>query len=104
MRRGDLFEPVHGERFDLICFNPPYLQGIRRSHPLALALDGQPGHRLIRRFAATVSAHLTPQGQAWVVLSDRAPGAAAALGAGWDVIRADAVEDEVLAIWARSGA
>lgn len=24
-RRGDLFEPVEGERFDFIVFNPPYL-------------------------------------------------------------------------------
>ena len=27
LRRGDLFEPVHGERFDTIVMNPPYEVG-----------------------------------------------------------------------------
>ena len=27
VRRGDLFEPVHGERFDLVLFNPPFYAG-----------------------------------------------------------------------------
>ncbi|MCS7313273.1 MAG: methyltransferase [Acidobacteria bacterium] len=25
--QGDLFEPVRGERFDVVLFNPPYLRG-----------------------------------------------------------------------------
>ena len=27
VRHGDLFEPVAGERFDLVLFNPPFLLG-----------------------------------------------------------------------------
>ncbi len=30
VRRGDLFAPVAGERFDLVLFNPPFLRGAPR--------------------------------------------------------------------------
>ena len=30
VRHGDLFAPVHGERFDLVLFNPPFLRGAPR--------------------------------------------------------------------------
>ena len=31
VRQGDLFEPVQGERFDLVLFNPPFFRGQPRN-------------------------------------------------------------------------
>ena len=30
VRQGDLFDPVAGERFDVMLFNPPYYRGVPR--------------------------------------------------------------------------
>ncbi len=74
VRLGDLFSPFAGERFDLICCNPPYipaadLPGLQpevRFEP-ALALDGGPdGLALYRRVIAQAPALLTPGG--WLLL------------------------------------
>ncbi|MBS0365014.1 MAG: methyltransferase [Proteobacteria bacterium] len=65
VRQGDLFEPVAGERFDLILFNPPFLRGVPRD-------DRDRAWRspdLARRFAAGLTDHLTARGCALVVLS-----------------------------------
>jgi release factor glutamine methyltransferase len=65
VRHGDLFAPVSGERFDLILFNPPFLQGTPRD-------DRDRAWRstdVAERFAAGVAAHLKPAGSALVVLS-----------------------------------
>jgi release factor glutamine methyltransferase len=65
VRHGDLFEPVRGERFDLILFNPPFLRGTPRD-------DRERAWRSIdvaERFAAGLGAHLKPGGRALVVLS-----------------------------------
>lgn len=99
VRRGDLFEGVQGERFDLVTFNPPYLRGRAQDHPLGRALFGGEDLGVLRRFAAAVPAHLTDDGSAWVVLSDRGPGAASALGPGWRMRRAERLGDEVLGLW-----
>jgi release factor glutamine methyltransferase len=65
VRQGDLFEPVQGERFDLVLFNPPFFRG-------------QPQDRLDaawrsmdvpERFAAGLPAALQPQGLGLLVLS-----------------------------------
>jgi release factor glutamine methyltransferase len=66
VRVGDLFEPVVGERFDLVAFNPPWLDsGVDEDHRLALHLDpALPG-----RFAMGLGDHLAPGGRAIVVLS-----------------------------------
>jgi len=65
VRHGDLFEPVAGERFDLVLFNPPFL-------------DGQPGSdreaawfadTIPVRFAVELGAHLTQSGAAMILLS-----------------------------------
>ena len=101
VRRGDLFETLPDERFDLVAFNPPYLTGQPSRHPLGRALYGGDDLSVIRRFSEEVDAHLTPGGRAWVVLSDRAPGAPAALGTGWSRLQSTRVEGENLAIWAR---
>lgn len=64
-RHGDLFEPVHAERFDVVLFNPPYYRGTPRSD-----LDhAWRSSDVPERFAAQVSEHLTNDGYALVVLS-----------------------------------
>jgi release factor glutamine methyltransferase len=72
--RGDLFEPVAGERFDFIVSNPPYMpaeddtlpgRGPRR------ALDGgADGRILLDRICAQAAAHLNPGGAVMLVQND----------------------------------
>jgi release factor glutamine methyltransferase len=70
VREGDLFAPVHGERFDLIAANPPYIASAVvptlsievRGEPV-IALDGGPdGLRFYDRICAQVREHLTDDG------------------------------------------
>jgi len=64
-RHGDLFAPVAGERFDLIVFNPPFLQGVPQG-------DRDRAWRssdVAERFAAGLGNHLKPRGAALLVLS-----------------------------------
>jgi release factor glutamine methyltransferase len=64
-RHGDLFEPVAGERFDLILFNPPFLQGEPRN-------DRDRAWRALgvaERFADGLERHLEPSGCALLLLS-----------------------------------
>lgn len=64
-RRGDLFAPVAGERFDVILFNPPYFHGVPRN-----ATDhAQRSPDAFPRFLRELHNHLTPGGRALVVLS-----------------------------------
>jgi release factor glutamine methyltransferase len=65
LRHGDLFAPVLDERFDLILFNPPFVQGPPRD-------DRDRAWRsndVAERFAAGLAAHLKPAGSALVLLS-----------------------------------
>jgi release factor glutamine methyltransferase len=65
LRHGDLFEPVRGERFDLVTFNPPFLHGAPRN-------DRDCAWRstdVAERFAAGLCGHLKPRGAALIVLS-----------------------------------
>ena len=65
VRHGDLFEPVHGERFDLILFNPPFVRGAPKD-----SRDGAwRSSDVAERFAAGLRAHLKPGGAALVLLS-----------------------------------
>lgn len=64
-RVGDLFDPVHGERFDLVLFNPPYYRGRPRDLPDAAWRSPD----AFDRFLQQLPAHLTPDGRAFVVLS-----------------------------------
>jgi methylase of polypeptide subunit release factors len=62
---GDLFAPVAGRRFDVVLFNPPFLQGVPRN-------DADRAWRstdVAERFAAHLREHLTPSGFALVLLS-----------------------------------
>jgi release factor glutamine methyltransferase len=65
IRHGDLFAPVHGEKFDLILFNPPFLRG-------APTDDRDRAWRssdVAERFAGGLREHLKPRGMAMVLLS-----------------------------------
>lgn len=66
VRQGDLFAPVSTERFDLVCFNPPYLS---RSGDGALDLALRAPADLAQRFASELADHLGPEGSGVVVLS-----------------------------------
>ena len=43
VRRGDMFAPVRGERFDVIVANPPYLPTASDAEPGALRAHGREG-------------------------------------------------------------
>ena len=65
VRHGDLFAPVATERFDLILFNPPFVQGAPRD-------DRDRAWRAtdaVERFAAGLRGHLKPGAAALVLLS-----------------------------------
>jgi len=65
VRRGDLFAPVRGMRFDRVLFNPPFCSGAPRDAREAAwrSVD------LPSRFARQLDAHLAPGGEAMVLLS-----------------------------------
>jgi release factor glutamine methyltransferase len=65
IRQGDLFAPVHDERFDVVLFNPPYYRGVPTD-----ALDhAWRSPDIIERFSAELTDHLRPDGHALLVLS-----------------------------------
>jgi len=65
VRLGDLFAPVSDDRFDLILFNPPFVQGAPQDdRDRAWRSNDVAG-----RFAAGLGAHLKPAGFALVLLS-----------------------------------
>jgi release factor glutamine methyltransferase len=62
---GDLFAPLEQRRFDVVLFNPPFLQGVPRD-------DADRAWRstdVAEKFAAQLREHLTPSGFALVLLS-----------------------------------
>jgi SAM-dependent methyltransferase len=65
--RADLFPPG---RAGLVVCNPPWLPGRPRT-PLDHAVY-DPGSRMLRGFLDRLRRHLTPGGEAWLVLSDLA--------------------------------
>jgi release factor glutamine methyltransferase len=70
-RRGDLFDPVRWESFDLITANPPYVPG--DEVPAAGAAraweGGFDGRALVNRFTAEAAGHLSPGGSVLMVVS-----------------------------------
>ncbi|HET9862022.1 MAG TPA: methyltransferase [Steroidobacteraceae bacterium] len=65
LRHGDLFEPVSGEQFDMVLFNPPFLLG-------APADERDAAWRSVdvaSRFARGLDARLAPRGFALLLLS-----------------------------------
>jgi methylase of polypeptide subunit release factors len=65
--QADLFPPG---RAPLVVCNPPWLPG-QPSSALENAIY-DPGSRMLRGFLAGLAAHLEPQGEGWLVLSDLA--------------------------------
>ena len=65
VRHGDLFAPIHNERFDVVLFNPPYYRG----EPTDGLDRAWRSRDVIERFARELADHLTPRGYALVVLS-----------------------------------
>lgn len=72
-RRGDLFMPLYGERFDLIVSNPPYVPAADDDLPTrgrARAWDaGRNGRALLDRICAQAPARLRPGGAVLIVHS-----------------------------------
>lgn len=66
-RQGDLFEPVAGERFDLILFNPPYFAGEARA---LWDYAWRDVNQTRARFVQQASAHLSPGGRVLICDSD----------------------------------
>jgi release factor glutamine methyltransferase len=66
-RLGDCYAPVGGERFDLVCTNPPQMPtpaGADREDPQAAADNGGPdGWALLDRVIAGATQHLAPRGR-----------------------------------------
>ena len=65
VRLGDLFEPLAGQRFDLVLFNPPFYVGA----PKDMRDAAWRSEDTARRFAAGLSDHLASGGVALVLLS-----------------------------------
>ena len=69
-RKGDLFEPVQGERFDLICSNPPYinkedmdkLDWKVKSEPVLALYGGEDGLDFYRKIIKQAPDYLVPGG------------------------------------------
>jgi release factor glutamine methyltransferase len=73
-RVGSWFEPVQGERFELVASNPPYIAeddprvdaGVRRHEPHAALFSGATGLEALAAIVAGAPRHLNPGG--WLVL------------------------------------
>ena len=59
--RGDLYEPVAGQQFDLIVAHPPYVPAAENEYVYRDA--GVDGEEVTRRILASLHAHLRPGGQ-----------------------------------------
>ncbi|KAB2352785.1 HemK2/MTQ2 family protein methyltransferase [Actinomadura rudentiformis] len=71
--RGDLFAPVHGQVFDVILANPPYVPGhsaLPSLHSRTRAWNaGLDGRRLLNRICAQAPRHLARGGTLLIVQS-----------------------------------
>lgn len=88
VRNGSFFEPVAGERFDLISTNPPFVISPatgRQEQRLVYRDSGMPGDQVVEHIVRTAPAHLTDGGWCQVL-------------ANWAVL-ADLPWDERLAAW-----
>jgi len=73
VRRGDLFTPVAGRRFDLVLANPPYVPAetaVLPRHRKARCWDaGEDGRAVLDRICADIPEVLAPDGQLLLVHS-----------------------------------
>jgi len=76
VRPGSLYEPVHGDQFDLIVTNPPFVISPATGERLVYRDSGLPGDEVVRRVVTGAPAHLRPGGWCqvlanWVHTRDR---------------------------------
>ncbi len=62
VRAGSLFEPVAGERFDLVVTNPPFVVSPATEAPLVYRDSGLAGDEMVRRVVTRAPEHLAPGG------------------------------------------
>jgi methylase of polypeptide subunit release factors len=67
LREGSLFDPVGGERFDLVAANPPYV--VSPEHELAFRDSGLPGDSFCEAMVRALPAHLNEGGVAHALVS-----------------------------------
>lgn len=89
VRDGSLFEPVAGERFDLIATNPPFVISPATEERLVYRDSGLPGDRVVEQIVRRAPEHLTERGWCqvlanWVIQEGRP----------WDARLADWVADD----------
>jgi len=75
LREGSFFEPVDGERFDLVVTNPPFVISPATGERLVYRDSGLPGDRAVEHIVRTLPRHLNPGGTGqvlanWMVLRD----------------------------------
>jgi hypothetical protein len=79
IRNGSFFEPVAGERFDLIVTNPPFVISPATGERLVYRDSGLPGDRVVEHIVRTIPKHLNPGGTGQVLANW-----AIEKGTGWD--------------------
>ncbi|HEX3005737.1 MAG TPA: class I SAM-dependent methyltransferase [Angustibacter sp.] len=89
LREGSFFEPVAGERFDLVVTNPPFVISPATGERLVYRDSGLPGDRAVEHIVREIPRHLTPGGYGQVL-------------ANWAILR-DRPWDERLAEWIQPG-
>lgn len=67
VRGGSLYEPVAGERFDLVVTNPPFVVSPATGERLVYRDSGLPGDEMVRRVVTGAPEHLVPGGWAQVL-------------------------------------
>ncbi len=65
---GDLFEPVRGERFDVVIFNPPWIVGEAKTVYDKARYDS--GQEILARFMKEAPSHLVPDGRIYLIYSN----------------------------------
>ena len=76
LREGSFFEPVAGERFDLVVTNPPFVISPATGERLVYRDSGLPGDRAVEHVVREIPRHLAPGGYGqvlanWAILRDR---------------------------------
>lgn len=67
---GDLFEPVFGQKFDLILFNPPFYRG----NPADDRDHAWRSQDIFERFVSQLNSYLSPNGRCLLILSSDGDG------------------------------
>jgi methylase of polypeptide subunit release factors len=76
LRDGSLFQPVRGERFDLIVTNPPFVISPATGERLVYRDSGVPGDGVVEEIVRAIPQHLVPGGLGqvlanWTIMRDR---------------------------------